>query len=216
MASSDSIVSARADCASAEAGPQSAIDQAADRTWFRSLVGLNITVPLSIKLLAFAIAHGSWAQLVEGPRTASRQRGQIFRMWKEQWQWHNCNQSILIVPFDETSAHATGYDGIRVAAFEHLWALKLEVYRDRRTSNKGEKDARDIAQLAIFSAHRRAFDAALCAPYLNDEHLALLQSVPRSPVVVGMAKGNAVVAKRIRRSLDAMIDTIGAGCLRTS
>lgn len=111
-------------------------------------------------------------------------------------------QSNLLVPFDEISAHATGYDGVRVAAFEHLLVLKLEAYRDRRTSSKGEKDARDIAQLAITSQHQQSFNAKLCAPYLADVHVELLQGVQRSPEIVAMAKGNAVVAKRIRRSLE--------------
>ena len=117
-------------------------------------------------------------------------------------------QSSLIVPFDQVSAHAIDYDGIRVACPEHLLALKLEAYRDRRASSKGDKDARDIARLAVIAHNGAPFDANRCAPFLSEEHVDLLETVQRSPAMAALAKGNAVEAKRIRLCLQPLLDDI--------
>ncbi|MFN3566674.1 MAG: hypothetical protein ACK4V1_11905 [Burkholderiaceae bacterium] len=114
-------------------------------------------------------------------------------------------QSALIVPYDAVSAHAVVYDGIRVASLEHLSVLKLEALRDRRASAKGEKDAKDLLRIAAIAARgKRRFDAALAAPYLRDEHLALLDLVERGTAALALAAGNAVVAKRLRQDFAAL------------
>src|SRR3990172_2523791 len=46
----------------------------------------------------------------------------------------------LLVPFDEAAAHAVHYGAIRAACPEHLLVLKLEAYRERMASAKGDKD----------------------------------------------------------------------------
>lgn len=109
-------------------------------------------------------------------------------------------QSALIVPYDAVIAHAVEFEGIRVAGLEHLLVLKLEAFRDRRASAKGEKDAKDLMRIAAIAARgKRKFDAALAAPYLRDDHLELLDLVERGTAAIAMAAGNAVVAKRLRQ-----------------
>jgi hypothetical protein len=118
-------------------------------------------------------------------------------------------QSTLIVPYDAVIAHASEYQGIRVAGLEHLFVLKLEAFADRRQSAKGDKDARDLLRLAAVGA-RRSFDGRLAAPYLRDEHRDLLEIVRKSPAAVSMALGNAVVAKRLRADFQKLADQLAA------
>jgi hypothetical protein len=109
-------------------------------------------------------------------------------------------QSALVVPYDAVAAHSVAFEGIRVAGLEHLLVLKLEAFRDRRASLKGEKDAKDLLRIAAIAARgKRKFDAMLAAPYLRDEHLPLLDLVERGTAPVAMAAGNAVIAKRLRQ-----------------
>lgn len=111
-------------------------------------------------------------------------------------------QSALIVPYADVIAHAQRISDIRVASIEHLLVLKLEAYRDRRHSTRGEKDAKDILRLAaVAAARRQAFRTDLAAPYLSDEHLDLLEAVERGPTAAALARGNAVLAKRFRSQL---------------
>jgi hypothetical protein len=120
-------------------------------------------------------------------------------------------QSALVVPYDAVIAHSVAFEGIRVAGLEHLAILKLEAFRDRRASLKGEKDAKDLLRIAaIASRGNRRFDAAIAAPYLRDEHLDLLDMVERSPVVIGLAAGNAVVAKRLRQDFAKVANDLRA------
>ncbi len=120
-------------------------------------------------------------------------------------------QSTLIVPYDAVVAHSRQYGDLRVASLEHLLVLKLEAFRDRRQSAKGEKDARDLFRIAaVAAAVSKRFDAGLAAPYIRDEHIALLGLVLKSPVVVSMANGNAVVAKKLRSHVEKMLREVQA------
>ena len=120
-------------------------------------------------------------------------------------------QSSLIVPFDEIQAHACYYDGIAVACLEHLLALKLEAYRDRRQSAKGDKDARDIVRIALTASRISPhFDPERTALFLTDEHLELLRGLPRYPGINAMAQGNAHIAKSLRQTVTGLVDAIDA------
>lgn len=118
-------------------------------------------------------------------------------------------QSTLIVPYDAVVAGSVRYDPFRLAGLEHLFVLKLEAFRDRRQSAKGEKDAGDLLRIAaVAQTAKRGFDARLAAPYIRDEHLALLPLVHKSPVAAAMARGNAVAAKRLRASFGQVMDAL--------
>lgn len=114
-------------------------------------------------------------------------------------------QSSLIVPYDAIMARSVDYDGIRVAGLEHLFALKLEAYRDRQGSAKGSKDAKDLIRIALI-AENVGFDDKIAASYLGDEHIELLKRLKLAPEISAMAMGNAVVAKQIRRQFTAIAD----------
>ena len=114
--------------------------------------------------------------------------------------------SALIVPYDEISAHAVSYDRMRVASLEHLLVLKLEAYRDRRSSAKGQKDAKDLIRIALAAQKRnKKFDKNLIKGFLGEEHLTLLETVQRGPEMLALAKGNAKLAKSYRDTFSKMI-----------
>ena len=119
-------------------------------------------------------------------------------------------QSSLIVPYDAVVAHSVVFEGLRAAALEHLLALKLEAFSDRKASAKGEKDARDILRICAIAAERGGFDPDLARPYLSDEHDALLRQVVKGPQAVTLAGGNAQAAKRIRRQGEAILAAVSA------
>lgn len=120
--------------------------------------------------------------------------------------------SSLIVPFDEVMANANLYTPIRVACLEHLLALKLEAYRDRRASSKGRKDAKDIIRLGLISHELgRELNPSLCIGYLSEEHTFLLSNIGKSSEFLSLAKGNAKRAKQMRDSFGLTIKSILAG-----
>jgi len=107
--------------------------------------------------------------------------------------------SSLIVPYDQVSAYADRYDSIKVASLEHLFVLKLEAYRDRHSSAKGQKDAKDLIRIGIVSQNqRKKFRRELAEGFLGEEHLRLLEQVQRGPEMLALAKGNAKLAKDYR------------------
>ena len=115
-------------------------------------------------------------------------------------------QSGLIVPYDAVMANANKYEAFRVAGLEHLLVLKLEAYRDRRQSTKGQKDAKDIFRIAMLAAEsENQFDWALASPYLTDEHVTLLEEVRRGAAAVNLARGNAKIAKALRATVERLV-----------
>jgi hypothetical protein len=113
-------------------------------------------------------------------------------------------QSSLIVPYDAVIAHSKVYDSIRVVGLEHLLVLKLEAFSDRKASAKGDKDAKDLLRIAAIAEQHKNFRPELAAPYLRDEHLALLDIVERGPQATALARGNAVQAKKLRQNFAAL------------
>jgi hypothetical protein len=114
--------------------------------------------------------------------------------------------SSLIVPYSAVIAYAENYGNLKVAGLEHLFALKTEAYCDRRSSNKGSKDAKDLIRIAaIAAARRKRLEASRIAPYLRDEHMALLEALIKRPEFVAMTRGNAMQAKKLRNQFAAVV-----------
>jgi hypothetical protein len=111
--------------------------------------------------------------------------------------------SALIVPFDQILTHAVSYETVRVACLEHLIVLKLEAYRERHASAKGQKDAKDLIRLALVGAARKGnLREDLIRAYLSEDHFALLERVKRGPEFLSMAKGNAQLASKLRQKFN--------------
>lgn len=117
--------------------------------------------------------------------------------------------SNLIVPYDAVASESVTYNDIRVAAIEHLLALKLEAYSDRKSSSKGEKDARDILRICLIAKNSdKTFQSHLAAPHLSDTHMELFAQVIKGAQATSLAHGNAMKAKAIRQSAQAIFDAI--------
>ncbi len=117
--------------------------------------------------------------------------------------------SSLIVPYSEVIAYAENYGDLKVASLEHLFALKCEAYRDRKSSSKGSKDAKDLIRItAIASARKKPLTTSLITPYLRDEHSTLLDDLIKRPEFVAMARGNAMEAKKLRTRFAAVVKTL--------
>lgn len=117
--------------------------------------------------------------------------------------------SALLVPYDQIRAHSVQYDEIRVAALEHLIVLKLEAYKDRYLSSKGQKDAKDLIRITLTSsALRTKLDPNLILGYIDDSHIELLERIQRGPEFLSIAKGNAKEAKTMRETFTKAIEVI--------
>lgn len=120
--------------------------------------------------------------------------------------------SSLVVPYSEVIAYAEHYGNLKVAGLEHLFALKAEAYRDRRSSSKGSKDAKDLIRIAsIAAARRKPLAASLIMPYLRDEHVLLLDDLIKRPEFVAMTRGNAMEARRLRNQFAATVSALKKG-----
>ena len=112
----------------------------------------------------------------------------------------------LIVPYDEVFMHSTTVEGIRVACLEHLLVLKLEAFKTRGGSGKGEKDRRDVAKIGLLLGRRA--DVGLVAPYLRSELVSLLKNVAKSSVFFELCAQNAHAAKKARSLFETFVVTI--------
>ena len=84
----------------------------------------------------------------------------------------------LVVPFEEAFRFSTIIDGFRVACSEHLLALKLEAFKDRQGSPKGEKDARDLIRI-VLTIDKPVQE--ILSIYLDEENRKILRDIGRHP-----------------------------------
>ncbi len=117
-------------------------------------------------------------------------------------------QSKLPVPYSHVSARAQSYDGVRVAAPEHLLILKLDAAVERKGSEHGRKDIKDIIRLFLVSASRKAFDTKACCSFMQDRHYAMLEEISKGPEFLSLALGNAKHAKQMRTRFDLLLNLI--------
>jgi len=120
--------------------------------------------------------------------------------------------SKLPVPYANVAAYAQGYDGLLVAAPEHLIVLKLEAAINRRDSEHGRKDVKDIIRLLLVAAHSektgKPFDANEACAFMRQAHFEMLVEVMKSPEFAGLALGNAQSAKRMRATCAGVMSKI--------
>ncbi|NNM65705.1 MAG: hypothetical protein HKL99_14070 [Burkholderiales bacterium] len=154
----------------------------------------------------FYVSFADMADLREIEEVTPNRRLSKHQMVKHGFEFdiYTERQSSLIVPFDAVVAHSKVYGGLRAAALEHLLALKLEAFADRKGSAKGDKDARDLLRICAIAA-AEDFHPALAAPYLGDEHLELLRQVAKSPQATALADGNAQRAKVLRQQAQSVL-----------
>lgn len=120
--------------------------------------------------------------------------------------------SRLRVPYEEAlqassviEASAIGR-GIRVASPEHLLVLKLDAYGDRRGTNKGDKDERDLIRIAYVM--RGDVKRDLLQPYLTEDLTSLLVDMKKSHEFLGMSGRNAHRARMLREMFSSVVDSV--------
>lgn len=117
--------------------------------------------------------------------------------------------SALIVPYDQVAAHCVQYDRVKVANLTHLLALKLEAFRDRKGSAKGQKDAKDIIRLVLLCLERpEHFSTEQLVGFISEEHVELLMEIARGPEFLSLSKGNAKTAKTLRVRFREVVEDV--------
>ena len=120
--------------------------------------------------------------------------------------------SKLPVPYANVAACALSYDGVLVAAPEHLIVLKLEAAINRRESEHGRKDVKDIIRLLLVAAQMektgKAFDADLACAFMQQGHFDMLGEILKGPEFLALALGNAKTAKSMRAICAAVMNKI--------
>ena len=131
-----------------------------------------------------------------------------FRRNRLQFDVYEEGSSGLIVPVAEIIASSRNEGGLRVACLEHLLALKLEAYRDRQATPKGEKDAADAFKLVLLTTDAEVQKTRLA--YLNDDHVEDLKAIRRAPTALRLAEGNSHDASSLNKSFDRSLAKIMA------
>ncbi len=115
--------------------------------------------------------------------------------------------SKLLIPYGDVSSKAISYESIRAACLEHLLALKIEAFGNRRASAKGMKDAKDVVRIALCAA-QMGFHLKNYAPYAMDSHKKYLEEIVKGSAVVELAAGNSHLAKSYRHIANDLLDKI--------
>lgn len=105
----------------------------------------------------------------------------------------------LRVKYEDAQHWSDEVNGIRIACAEHLLLLKLDAYADRRGSQKGDKDERDVIRLMTIMATNGVRSEVL-EPYLTDDDVSLVAGVHRSTEFMTICQGNAHAASQLRKS----------------
>ncbi len=145
---------------------------------------------------------------IEVVTTNRRLNKHEFRREKLQFDVYEEGTSGLIVPVAEILASSRSEEGMRVACLEHLLVLKLEAYRERRSTPKGEKDAKDAFKIVLLCAETRISGTRLA--YLDDDHADLLAAIRRAPTALQLAQGNPHEARGLNTAFDASMADIAA------
>ena len=112
----------------------------------------------------------------------------------------------LIVPYDDVYAQADTIGNVQAACLEHLLSLKLEAFKNRKHSSKGEKDRRDIVKIGLLLGRKPRID--LIEPYMREELSGLLREVGESSVFHDLCGRNAHRAKGMRGEFAAFVGKV--------
>ena len=88
------------------------------------------------------------------------------------------NLHKLTVPFDEIQAYAQRKNGIWIACEEHLLVLKLDALKERRHSDKGDKDIEDIF---VLLTRTKLEQQAILKDHMTSEDWEMLSDVVGTP-----------------------------------
>jgi hypothetical protein len=118
----------------------------------------------------------------------------------------------LRLPFDEIQAHSVQQGSVRVACLEHLLILKLEAFKDRRGSAKGQKDARDLVRIIVLAQHgpHQGFRPSLLGAQWTDDDTAMIAALAKGSAAMELARHNPHNAKTYRAAIESAVRTLEA------
>ncbi len=123
------------------------------------------------------------------------------------------HQHRLAVPYEDLDRQSTIIDGVRVAAKEHLLALKIDAAIDRFGSTKGDKDAKDLVNLVVALDQPRV---ELLRPILDEERIDFLRTLGRgSEPFQTMSGGNSHQSSILRKTYKERLAGIERGLTST-
>ena len=117
------------------------------------------------------------------------------------------NNNALRVKYVDVVAASEVVDGVRVASLEHLLLLKLDAYRSRRGSAKGDKDERDLIKICHLLAGSTLHGNRLTG-YLTEEAVEALALVKKSTEFMTVCGGNAQHARDLRSGVVRVIERV--------
>lgn len=116
-------------------------------------------------------------------------------------------QNSLVVPYEDVVSNSI-YKTVRVAALEHLLALKIEAYKDRKDSAKGQKDGRDIQRILFLMDNPKP---DLFELFKNDENIKYVKEIAKNVALSReICKGDyqwaSQLQKKIQSNLKCLLD----------
>lgn len=115
-------------------------------------------------------------------------------------------QHHLAVPAAEAVNEGVVRAGLKVACPEHLLILKAKAMRDRRGSQKGDKDEDDVVRILMVADD---IDAARLLR-LTDEMFEDLEAAVEGDAAMRLAQGNSHQARSIRARARARLEDVRA------
>jgi hypothetical protein len=113
------------------------------------------------------------------------------------------HQHGLRISYEEAQAYHQKRDGMNVVCPEHLLILKIEAFKDRRVTPKGQKDKEDLIRLLL---HAPFEHPELLTQHLDEADIELLQEVTDDRNTIRqIACANDKDAKHLRETLKAKL-----------
>ena len=84
----------------------------------------------------------------------------------------------------------------------------LEAFQERKGSQKGAKDARDIVKIVIGMSER---DVLIASPYMTEKRVSLLSMVANSSAFKEITQNNSHESKWMRNQFDDRVSALASG-----
>jgi hypothetical protein len=108
------------------------------------------------------------------------------------------HQHGLKIPFEEVQAYHQKRQGLNVPCPEHLLILKLEAFKERRNSAKGQKDKEDLIQMLGKLEFKHP---EISEVYLEEDDFQILEEVSQDTAcAMRVCDQNAQAGKSLRKN----------------
>ena len=169
--------------------------------YFHSLKTQNGLLPLESSHDAdFSISQVDFADLrdlYEVTKNKRLNKSQIM-IHENEYDIYVEKQNHLKIDFDELFYKSQIIKDIRVPCLEHLLVLKLEAYKDRKYSQKGAKDERDLIKILFLLNNEFSYPEELNKYLTDDDKTIIRDIVEHSKQYTTLTDKNQFLAKQIK------------------